>query len=93
MDAAELPRWVPYHRVARADHTESWNVDPRLCERRLTAFLHRIGSPEKSDDLSGQGSNAQVAEATGSPRPVRLLGIIRSRTKHSWFRDGSVFVR
>lgn len=37
--AAELPRWVTYHRVPKAGHTESWNVDPRLYERRLRAFL------------------------------------------------------
>ncbi len=42
--AAELPHWVTYFRVPKAGHTESWNVDPRLYERRLTAFLHRIGA-------------------------------------------------
>ncbi len=42
--AAELPHWVTYYRVAKAGHTESWNVDPSLYERRLTAFLHRIGA-------------------------------------------------
>jgi uncharacterized protein len=42
--AAELPRWVTYYRVPRADHTESWNVDPRLYDHRLTAFLARIGA-------------------------------------------------
>ncbi|HEY4779116.1 MAG TPA: alpha/beta hydrolase, partial [Solirubrobacterales bacterium] len=41
--AAELPRWVTYYRVPRAEHTESWNVDPRLYERRLEAFLRRAG--------------------------------------------------
>jgi pimeloyl-ACP methyl ester carboxylesterase len=42
--AAELPRWVTYYRVAQADHTQAWNVDPRLYDRRLDAFLHRIGT-------------------------------------------------
>lgn len=37
--AAELPRWVTYFRVPRAGHTEEWNVDPALYERRLSAFL------------------------------------------------------
>jgi uncharacterized protein len=41
--AAELPRRVTYYRVPRAEHTESWNVDPRLYERRLGSFLRRIG--------------------------------------------------
>jgi hypothetical protein len=32
------------YRVPRTGHTESWNVAPRLYDRRLTAFLHRIGA-------------------------------------------------
>lgn len=40
--AAELPRWVTYFRVPEAGHTEEWNVDPRLYERRLGAFLRRV---------------------------------------------------
>jgi alpha-beta hydrolase superfamily lysophospholipase len=39
--AAELPHWVTYHRVPRAGHTGSWNVDPQLYERRLKTFLAR----------------------------------------------------
>jgi uncharacterized protein len=42
--AKELPRWVTYYRVRRADHVESWNVDPKLYERRLAAFLQRVGA-------------------------------------------------
>jgi uncharacterized protein len=42
--ARELPRWVTYYRVPEAGHTESWNVDPKSYERRLTAFLGRIGA-------------------------------------------------
>jgi uncharacterized protein len=37
--AHELPREVTYFRVADTGHTQSWNVDPRLYERRLDAFL------------------------------------------------------
>ncbi len=40
--AGALPRWVTYFRVPRAGHTEAWNVDPALYERRLTAFLARV---------------------------------------------------
>ncbi len=40
--AAELPQWVTYFRVPAAGHTEEWNVDPPLYERRLAAFLQRI---------------------------------------------------
>ncbi|HEU4461622.1 MAG TPA: hypothetical protein VFR75_03400, partial [Solirubrobacterales bacterium] len=40
--AAELPEWVTYFRVPEAGHTEEWNVDPRLYERRLGAFLRRV---------------------------------------------------
>jgi len=41
--AAELPRWVRYFRVPEAGHTEEWNVDPRLYERRLSSFLQQLG--------------------------------------------------
>jgi hypothetical protein len=40
--AKELPGWVTYYRVPKAGHTEAWNVDPKLYEQRLTAFLARI---------------------------------------------------
>jgi alpha-beta hydrolase superfamily lysophospholipase len=39
--AKELPDWVTYYRVPSAAHVESWNVDPALYDRRLTAFLAR----------------------------------------------------
>ena len=39
--ARRLPRSVTYHRVPRAGHVESWNVDPALYERRLRAFLRQ----------------------------------------------------
>jgi uncharacterized protein len=41
--ARELPRWVTYFRAPGAGHVESWNVGPGLYDRRLTAFLSRIG--------------------------------------------------
>jgi alpha-beta hydrolase superfamily lysophospholipase len=37
--AEELPNWVTYYPTPKADHTESWNVDPQLYERRLENFL------------------------------------------------------
>lgn len=40
--AAELPRWVTYFRIPEAGHTEEWNVDRRLYERRLRTFLQRV---------------------------------------------------
>jgi pimeloyl-ACP methyl ester carboxylesterase len=41
--AAELPRWVCFYRAPHAGHVESWNVAPKLYERRLGAFLTRLG--------------------------------------------------
>lgn len=38
--AAELPRWVTFYAVPKAGHTQSWNVDPRVYDRRLRRFLH-----------------------------------------------------
>jgi hypothetical protein len=37
--AAELPHWVTYYRVPIVGHTESWNLNPRLYDRRLQRFL------------------------------------------------------
>jgi hypothetical protein len=37
--AAELPHWVTYYRVPIVGHTESWNLNPRLYDRRLRRFL------------------------------------------------------
>ncbi len=42
--AAELPRWVTYYHAPGAGHTEAWNVNPGLYERRLRDFLRRIGA-------------------------------------------------
>jgi uncharacterized protein len=42
--AKALPRWVTYFRVPRAGHVESWNVDSRLYDKRLAAFLLRVGA-------------------------------------------------
>jgi alpha-beta hydrolase superfamily lysophospholipase len=40
--AEELPRWVTYYRVPLVGHTESWNLDPSLYDRRLNRFLLQI---------------------------------------------------
>lgn len=40
--AAELPDHVTLYRTPKAAHTQSWNVNPRLYERRLRAFLERL---------------------------------------------------
>ena len=37
--AAALPDWVTFYRVPDVGHTENWNADPALYERRLRAFL------------------------------------------------------
>jgi uncharacterized protein len=42
--ARALPRWVTYFRVPHAGHGESWNVDPALYDKRLAAFLSRLGA-------------------------------------------------
>ena len=38
--AKELPEWATYYSLPKAGHTQSWNVDPALYERRLEKFLH-----------------------------------------------------
>lgn len=42
--AEELPHWVTFYAVPKADHTQSWNVDPPLYDRRLRRFLLQIGT-------------------------------------------------
>ncbi|HVY77443.1 MAG TPA: prolyl oligopeptidase family serine peptidase [Solirubrobacterales bacterium] len=37
--ARALPHWVTFFHPRRADHTQSWNVDPSLYDRRLRRFL------------------------------------------------------
>ncbi len=57
--AAELPRWVSYHRAPEAGHCEGWNVGPGLYERRLNRFLARVaGGPEDTDLVPDRGERA-----------------------------------
>jgi len=37
--ATELPHWVTYYLVPTVGHTESWNLNPHLYDRRLKRFL------------------------------------------------------
>ena len=55
--AAELPHWVNYYRVPKAGHTQSWNVDPALYNRRLSRFLLQIGTKAERARPAGSGSN------------------------------------
>lgn len=58
--AAKLPRWVAYHRLPHAEHTQSWNVDPALYQRRVQAFLAAtvVPSGAKSERGSSEGTAA-----------------------------------
>jgi uncharacterized protein len=40
--AHELPRWVEFHRVPRAAHIASWNVNPGSYDRHLRSFVERL---------------------------------------------------
>ena len=55
--AKELPRWVTYYAVPKAGHTQSWNVDPGLYDRRLRRFLLQIGPKTERARPLGSGSN------------------------------------
>jgi len=47
--AAKLPRWVTYYRIPKVGHTESWNLDPALYDRRLHRFLEEnLSGPRRS---------------------------------------------
>jgi alpha-beta hydrolase superfamily lysophospholipase len=87
--AALLPRWVTYYRVPRAGHTEAWNVDPGLYERRLGAFLaQEIGgrasaqgrsasscAPSETSVASSLG-RATIITERGRPLSVKPAGIV-----------------
>jgi alpha-beta hydrolase superfamily lysophospholipase len=60
--AEKLPEWVTYYRPARAEHTQSWNVNPPLYERRVQAFLAR-GLALGAGDLAGGHSNNAASPA------------------------------
>lgn len=53
--AADLPQWVRFYRVPDAGHTQSWNVDPGLYQRRLRAFLAPLFTTKRARPL-GSGS-------------------------------------
>ena len=53
----ELPRWVTYYAVPKAGHTQSWNVDPSLYDRRLRRFLLQISTKTERARPLGSGSN------------------------------------
>lgn len=47
--AAKLPHWITYYRTPIVGHTESWNLNPPLYDRRLKQFLkHNLRSPRQS---------------------------------------------
>ena len=54
--AAALPHWVTYYRVPDAGHTESWNVEPTLYERRLDTFLDRAVPQPRNTWIRNRGT-------------------------------------
>jgi pimeloyl-ACP methyl ester carboxylesterase len=75
--AAELPRWVTYYRVPIVGHTESWNLNPRLYDRRLQRFLLQNA---QIDESHGPLRNAppEICETTA---PVELENRTRPQGK------------
>lgn len=67
--AAELPHRVTFFEVPRADHTESWNVDPASYERRLADFLRRIHAAARGSSTEGARGAASSAAGSRSPGP------------------------
>jgi fermentation-respiration switch protein FrsA (DUF1100 family) len=55
--AAELGHRVTYYRVPSADHTQEWNVNPRLYEQRLRRFLLQTTPKTQRARPAGSGSN------------------------------------
>ncbi len=55
--AAELPQWVTYYRAPEAGHTQSWNVNPSVYDRRLRRFLLQMAPKTQRARPAGSGSN------------------------------------
>ncbi len=53
--AEALPAWVTYHVAPKAGHTQSWNVNPTLYDRRLRRFLLQISHQNSSSPTGGVG--------------------------------------
>jgi pimeloyl-ACP methyl ester carboxylesterase len=58
--ADELPRWVTYYAVPKAGHTQGWNVNPALYDRRLRRFLLQIRT-KLSGELEPKTERARPA--------------------------------
>jgi len=54
--AAELPNSVTYYPVPKAGHTQSWNVNPSLYERRLERFLRDEEITQESQSAVRDGA-------------------------------------
>lgn len=67
--AEKLPDDVTFCAVPRADHTQSWNVDPSLYDRRLRLFLLQngtISTPESGPTNGRTGPETNRARPAGS---------------------------
>lgn len=65
--AEKLPRWVTFFAVPKADHTQSWNVDPSLYDRRLRRFLLQNGTISAT---KGSRADRRVGPEANRARPV-----------------------
>jgi alpha-beta hydrolase superfamily lysophospholipase len=63
--AEKLPKWVTFFAVPKADHTQSWNVDPTLYDRRLRHFLLQ-NATISAENHSHQGVETSRARPAGS---------------------------
>ena len=66
--ARKLGSKVTYYRVPKAGHTQSWNVAPRLYDRRLRRFLLQIMPKTSRARPHRSGSRKKEPAATYSPR-------------------------
>jgi pimeloyl-ACP methyl ester carboxylesterase len=72
--AAELGPHVTYYEVAKAGHTQAWNVDPGLYDRRLTAFLRAKGLAAASGAIKKKDPTTRVGSRIKNRRRPTLPG-------------------
>jgi alpha-beta hydrolase superfamily lysophospholipase len=61
--AEELPRWVTYYAVPEAGHTQGWNVNPALYQRRLRRFLLQIATKPARAERAGEPKTERARPA------------------------------
>jgi hypothetical protein len=68
--AEELGKSMTCYRVPHADHTQAWNVDPHLYERRVSHFLLQIKANRAAKEPGNRTSPTGAGRARTNKEPA-----------------------